>query len=95
MLIHLRRARPPWPAEDRLALLQTRYAELAAAARATIAAARAGLPDPLAYLEAELASHGGLPPEDATVLAVLADARTAMALAGQASRPREPMAVAS
>jgi hypothetical protein len=85
----------PGVAEARLALLRAEYARLVAAARASITAARAGAPDPLVYLEAELARHGGLPPQDATVPAVLADAGTAMVLAGRAARPHEPMAVAS
>jgi hypothetical protein len=64
-----------------LALLRAEYARLAAAARASVAAARAGATDPLVYVEAELARHGGLPPKDMTVLAVLADAHTAMIMA--------------
>jgi hypothetical protein len=70
-------------AEDRLALLRAGYARLIAAARASVTAARAGDADPLAYVEAELARHGGLPPQGASVPAVLADARTAMMLAGK------------
>jgi hypothetical protein len=69
-------------AEARLALLPAEYARLVTAARASVAAARAGGADPLVYVEAELARHCGLPPQDATVLAVLADVGTAMVLAG-------------
>jgi hypothetical protein len=80
-------------AEDKLALalLRADYARLLAAARATVAAAQAGTPDPLVYVEAELARHGGLPPRGASVPAVLADARTAMMLA---ARPHEPVTAA-
>lgn len=111
MLIPLRRTRPhlkaAYPAgerlpssslgvaEARLALLRAEYARLVTAARASVTAARAGVPDPLVYLEAELARHCGLPPQDATVPAVLADAGTAMVLAGRAAWLHEPMAVAS
>ena len=77
---------PPGPAavktETRLALLRADYARLVTAARASVAAARTGAADPLVYVEAELARHCGLPPQEATVLAVLADAATAMMLAG-------------
>ena len=78
------------PTKDKLALalLRAEYARLLAAARATVAAARTGAPDPLVYVEAELARHGGLPPRGASVPVVLADARTAMMLA---ARPHEPV----
>ena len=69
-------------AEARLALLRADYARLVTAARASVAAARTGAADPLVYVKAELARHCGLPPQETTVLAVLADAATAMALAG-------------
>ena len=79
------RGQPPGTAgetsEDRLALLRVKYARLITAARASVTAERAGDADPLAYVEAELARHGGLPPRGASVPAVLADARTAMMLA--------------
>lgn len=74
-------------AEDRLALLRAEYARLIAAARASVTAARAVHAAPLAYVEAELVLHGGLPPQDASVPAVLADARTAMVLAGKQHEP--------
>jgi len=80
----------PDPAADAklaLALLRAEYARLIAAARGSIAAARAGADHPLAYVEAELARHCGLPPRDATVTSVLADARTAMTAAGACQRP--------
>jgi hypothetical protein len=79
-----------WTAETRLILLRAEYARLITAARASVAAARAGSSDPLVYVEAELVRHCGLPPRDATVPAVLADARAAMALAGRVDRPHEP-----
>jgi hypothetical protein len=73
------------PAALALALLRAEYARLAAAARASVTAARAGAANPLVYVEAELARHGGLPPADATVLAVLADAAAGMMVATHAS----------
>jgi hypothetical protein len=84
----------PTSAKDKLALalLRAEHARLLAAARAAVAAAREGVSDPLVYVEAELARHGGLPPQGASVLAVLADARTAMMLAG---KPHEPVMVAA
>lgn len=89
------RCSSPLAAEDRLALLLARHARLITAARVAIAAARDGLADPAAYLEAELGPFCGLPPRDATVLAIQADARTAMTLAQRATRSGKPMAVAS
>jgi hypothetical protein len=80
-----------WTAEARLALLRAEYARLVAAARASVAAAWAGSPDPLVYVEKELIRHCGLPTQDATVPAVLADAHTALVLAWRAARPREPV----
>jgi hypothetical protein len=70
-----------------LALLKVEYARLVAAARASVTAARAGAADPLVYVMAELSRHSGLPPLDSTVPAVLADASTAMSLAGRAACP--------
>jgi hypothetical protein len=70
-----------------LALLRAEHARLLAAARAAAAAAREGAPDPLVYVEVELARPGGLPPQGASVLAILADARTAMMLAGKSYEP--------
>jgi len=80
---------PSGAAEARLALLRAEYARLVTAARASVAAARAGAADPLVYVEAELARQCGLPPQGATVLAVLADAGAAMTLAAQAAVPHE------
>ncbi len=74
-------------AEQSLALLKARYAQLVAAARASVTAAWADSEDPLAYVRAELSRCHGMPPRDSTVPAVLADARTAMMLAGCAARP--------
>ncbi|MGH3962835.1 MAG: hypothetical protein ACRDRY_06205 [Pseudonocardiaceae bacterium] len=48
-----------------LASLRMRYANLLAAARATLTAARDGEAAPLAYLVDELAAHGQLPPAEA------------------------------
>ncbi len=76
-------------AEARLALLRAEYARLVTAARASVTAARAGAADPLVYVEAELARHCGLPPQDSTVPAVLADVGAAMALAARAARRRQ------
>lgn len=71
---------------QRLALLRAEYARLVAAARASVAAAAAGQADPLVYVRAELARHGGLPPRGLTASAVLADAAGAMQVAGRAGR---------
>jgi hypothetical protein len=73
-------------ARSLLALLRAEYARLAAAARAAVTAAAAGEADPLVYVRAELARHGGLPPSGATAPAVLADAAGAMRVAGRAAR---------
>ena len=78
-----------------LALLKAEYARLVAAARASVTAARTGAADPLIYVEAELARHCGLPKQDALVPEVLADARTAIDLAGRAAGPHEPVRAAS
>jgi hypothetical protein len=88
------RTGPGLTAEARLALLRSEYARLVAAARASIAAARAGAADPLAYLEAELARHHGLPQPGAAVPAVLADAAAAMSLASQVGQMPEPVKAA-
>lgn len=74
-------------AELALALLKAEYAKLVAAARASVTASRAGTADPLVYVRAELSRYDGLPPLDSTVSAVLADANTAMTLAGSAAGP--------
>ena len=69
-----------------LALLRAEHARLITAARASVTAARAGLANPLAYVEAELARRGGLPPQEAAVPAVLGDTGTAMMLTGWAPK---------
>lgn len=46
-----------------LALTRVQYADLLAAARATLAADRDGEADPLYYVRDELAAHGQLPPK--------------------------------
>jgi hypothetical protein len=84
-----------WKAKDRLTLLLAEYARLITAARASVTAARAGAAYPLAFVEAELARHGGLADQDVTVPTVLADARTAMVLAGRAALPHEPCRTAA
>jgi hypothetical protein len=78
-----------------LALLRAEYARLVAAARASVAAARAGEANPLVYVEAELVRHCGLPPQGSKVTGVLADAGTAMVLADRATRPYEPVGAAA
>lgn len=88
------RTEPGLTVEARLALLRSEYARLATAACASIAAARAGAADPLAYLEAELARHRGLPPPGAAVPAILADAAAAMSLAARAGQLHEPVKAA-
>ncbi|MGH3801762.1 MAG: hypothetical protein ACRDTD_16845 [Pseudonocardiaceae bacterium] len=47
-----------------LASLRMHHANLLAAARATLTAARDGEANPLAYLVDELAAHGQLPPSE-------------------------------
>jgi hypothetical protein len=74
-------------AELALTLFKAKYAKLVAAARASVTAARAGAADPLVYVRAELSRYDGLPPLDSTVPTVLADANTAMTLAGRAAGP--------
>jgi hypothetical protein len=49
-------------ARNQLALLRAGHAELLAAARAAVAAARDGAADPLVYLRGVLAKRGQLPP---------------------------------
>lgn len=58
-------------AED-LALLVACYAELLAAARATVAAAQLGEVDPLVHIRHTLAAHGQLPPAGARPVVLLA-----------------------
>ncbi|MFI6513312.1 hypothetical protein ACIBCT_37400 [Streptosporangium sp. NPDC050855] len=55
-----------------LALLVAEYAELLAAARATVAAARLGEVDPLVHIRHALAAHGQLPPVGARPVVLLA-----------------------
>ena len=73
-------------ARSLLELLQVEYARLAAAARGAVAGAAARQADPLVYVRAELDRHGGLPPANASVTAVLADAAGAMRMAGRAAQ---------
>ncbi|MET8145683.1 hypothetical protein ABZU32_35730 [Sphaerisporangium sp. NPDC005288] len=65
---------------ERLVLLAAEHAALLAAARAGVAAAELGHPDPLAFIRHELAERGQLPPAGARpveLLAVTAAARMA------------------
>ncbi|SNT60593.1 hypothetical protein SAMN05216276_107827 [Streptosporangium subroseum] len=55
-----------------LALQLAAYAELLAAARATMAAAALGEADPLIHLRHTLAAHGQLPPTGARPVVLLA-----------------------
>ncbi len=65
-----------------LAIVQAEYAELLAATRAAVAAERNGDPDPLAYVRGVLAERGQLPSPGEVPVHVVADARTALCLAG-------------
>ncbi|NJP96867.1 hypothetical protein HCN51_46860 [Nonomuraea sp. FMUSA5-5] len=81
-------------ARTREAVLRTHYLRLLTAARATVAAEMADLPDPLAFLRQELAERGQLPEDGEAVQRILSDARTAAALlacleATPKPRPRE------
>ncbi|GGS84490.1 hypothetical protein GCM10010156_48880 [Planobispora rosea] len=55
-----------------LVLIATEYGELLAAARATIAAAELGEPNPLEHLRHALKAHGQLPPAGARPVLLLA-----------------------
>jgi hypothetical protein len=59
------------------ALTRVRYANLLAAARATLAAHRDGENDPLFYVHDELAEHGQLPPAHRSPAELLAHATIA------------------
>lgn len=67
-------------ARMREAIMRTHYLRLLTAARATVAAETAGLPDPLTFLKDELAERGQLPQDGEAVQRILSDARTAAAL---------------
>lgn len=67
---------------DRSARLSAMYAELLAAARASVAAAACGDADPVAWVRGVLGEHGQLPEPGASPVRVVADARSAMRLAG-------------
>ncbi|MGA5765194.1 hypothetical protein [Nonomuraea bangladeshensis] len=64
----------------REAVQRSRYLQLLTAARASAAAEMAGEPDPLSFVQDELARRGELPQDDEEVRRILADARTAAAL---------------
>ncbi|MDR8415084.1 hypothetical protein MTP10_40935 [Nonomuraea sp. 3-1Str] len=57
---------------DQAALLASEYAELLAAARASVAAAALGEGDPLIHVRHVLARHGQLPPAGARPVVLLA-----------------------
>jgi hypothetical protein len=65
----------------REALLRSHYLGLLTAARASVAAERAGDPEPLIFVKHELAKRDQLPADDEQAQRILADARTAMAFA--------------
>ncbi|MGW3345257.1 hypothetical protein ACWDA3_18250 [Nonomuraea rubra] len=67
-------------ARMREAVLRTHYLRLLTAARATVAAELADMPEPLAFLKHELAERGQLPEDGEAVQRILSDARTAAAL---------------
>jgi hypothetical protein len=71
----------PWSA----AALRAGYAELLAAARASVAAAARGDADPVAWVRGVLEDRGQLPEPGARPSQVVADARAAMRLAGWTS----------
>jgi hypothetical protein len=68
-----------------LGWLRMRYANLLAAARATLTAARDGDANPLAYLIDELAAQGQLPPAETGSLLLDADELAAWLRVGFAS----------
>jgi hypothetical protein len=63
-------------------VLRAGYAELLAAARASVAAAARGDADPVAWIRGVLEDRGQLPAPGARPVQVVADARSAMELAG-------------
>lgn len=73
----------PAPADrTRLALLAAEHARLLAAARAAVAAAELGQPDPVALVRGLLASTGQLPPAGASPSELLAQPLLAQVMAG-------------
>jgi hypothetical protein len=66
---------------SKLAVTVADYAALLAAGRAAVAAAAASENDPLVYVRSLLAARGQLPPDGASPLVVLADARSALNMA--------------
>jgi hypothetical protein len=66
-------------------MLRAGYAELLAAARASVAAAARGDADPVAWVRGVLEDRGQLPEPGANPSQVVADARSAMRLAGWTS----------
>ncbi|WP_181019989.1 hypothetical protein [Nonomuraea typhae] len=57
---------------DEVVLLVAQYAELVAAARASVAAEDRGEPNPLVHVRHALAGHGQLPPDGMAPLTLLA-----------------------
>ncbi|MEV4249326.1 hypothetical protein AB0J63_38665 [Streptosporangium canum] len=62
----------PVVSREDLVVLVAAYAELLAAARATVAAAEQGEVDPLVHVRHALAAHGQLPPAGARPVVLLA-----------------------
>jgi hypothetical protein len=67
---------------SRLAIARAEYAGLLAEVRAAAAAELAGDADPLGWVRDRLSGRGQLPPPGAVPVQVVADAATALALAG-------------
>jgi hypothetical protein len=67
---------------SRLAIARAEYAGLLAAVRAAVAADRSGSADPLGWVRDVLGERGQLPPPGAVPVHVVADAATALQLAG-------------
>ncbi|MFO7251507.1 MAG: hypothetical protein DIU60_012220, partial [Actinomycetes bacterium] len=67
----------------REALLRSHYLGLLTAARASVAAERAGDPDPLVFLRHELDRRGQLPADDEQAQRILADAKAAMTMVAE------------
>jgi hypothetical protein len=66
---------------DSTVLARVWLGRLICAARASVAAERLHLDDPLSYVRAELSRYGGLPPEGAAPQQLVADAAAGDALA--------------
>jgi hypothetical protein len=71
-----------WSCGDVDTVLRAGYAELLAAARASVAAAARGDADPVAWVRGVLQDRGQLPEPGARPVQVVADAQSAMRLTG-------------